>query len=387
MTLRPYGIVIDGRLELGLEVVIDESGTIDELRPHNGAPEPYVLSPAFVNAHSHFEYRGLLGQIDESSYFDWIAALTRLKRGQDLKAVREDCLLAAAENRSTGVGFVCEHSDRPFSGEALASSGPEGIIFQEVITFGDQGDPARKLEAVAENVRKNAVLFKGEIHMSPHAPWSVDPATLQTLAEAGGRISIHVAESVHENDYFRFGRGPIAELCADAGMEHPQGVRVVSLLSDLGFMRPGVQFVHACDVDHDEVALIAESSVTVAHCPRSNEALNCPRAPVRELLDAGVSVGLGLDSAASSGSIDMFAEMRAAVDVAAERGGPLTPEEVWRMATCMGAESVWLEGWDIAVGQAAPLIKILVEDAEHIGDLIAEGAPDRIEWVSTGIRN
>ena len=51
------------------------------------------------------------------------------------------------------------------------------------------------------------------------------------------------------------------------------------------------------------------------------------------------------------------------------------------------AESVWLEGWDIALGQAVPLIKILVEDARHVGDVIAEGAPDRIEWVTTGIRS
>ncbi|MCH7944936.1 MAG: hypothetical protein IIC73_02825, partial [Armatimonadetes bacterium] len=121
VTLRPYGLVADGRLELGLEVVLDEGGAVSELRPHTGVPEQYVLSAAFVNAHSHFEYRGLEGAVQESGYFAWIRSLTELKRAQSPAQVREDCLLAAAENRACGVAFVAGHSDRPFSGAAMAA--------------------------------------------------------------------------------------------------------------------------------------------------------------------------------------------------------------------------------------------------------------------------
>ena len=49
MILRPYGMVIEGTFELGLEVVI-EDGVIQQMRPHTGVPDLYILSPAFINA-------------------------------------------------------------------------------------------------------------------------------------------------------------------------------------------------------------------------------------------------------------------------------------------------------------------------------------------------
>ena len=81
------------------------------------------------------------------------------------------------------------------------------------------------------------------------------------------------------------------------------------------------------------IELIAERGCTVAHCPRSNSALGCPTAPIGVLLDMGVRVGIGMDSAASSGMIDMFAEMRETVRTSRETSRPLTEEEVWHMAT------------------------------------------------------
>ena len=387
VTLRPYGVVMDGRLELGLEVVLDEQGAISELRPHTGVPDQYLLSPAFVNAHSHFEYRGLQGAVHENEYFAWIKALTQLKRAQSEMQVREDCLLAAAENRTTGVALLAEHSDRPFSGMAMAVHALHGAIFQEVITFNEHANPAEKLMQVAENLRENALYFHDDMAMSPHAPWSVDTETLRSLAKGDRFISIHVAESVHENAYFKDGKGPIADACAKAGIEHPHGARTVAFLADLGYLRPNVQFVHACDINDEEIQQIADASVSIAHCPRSNEALNRPRAPVRDMLDAGVQVGLGLDSAASSGPIDMFAEMAAALRVSGQLGKPITPEEAWRAATTMGANSIGHDDWDITVGSLVPMIMLHLQDAQHIEDLIVLGSPETVEWVTSEIRS
>ncbi len=387
MTLRPHAVVIDGRLESGLEVEIDATGEIQEVRPLSGDTEDYVLSPAFVNAHSHLEYRGLQGQIGARGYIEWIKAITLAKHGQSPAQVRDDCLVAAYENRLTGVAYIAEHSDRPFSGEAMAHHGLEGVIFQEVITFAEDSSIADTLAQVAENMRQNARQFDGEVHINPHTPWTVDEATLRSIAEAGGRLSIHVAESIHENDYFEKDKGPIAQACRDAGASRTLGLRVVPYLAGLGYLRSGVQFVHCCDVDGDEVEQMAAVGVVVAHCPRSNEALDCPRMPLREMLDAGVLVGLGLDSAASSGPIDMFAEMRMALDVAQKRGADVTPEEVWRMATTMGAESLGVHGWEIGEGTTVPLIKIHVSHIDSAGDLVASASPRSVEWVTPTVHN
>ncbi len=376
MMLRPYGVVVGGRLEFGLEVEL-RNGRVESVRPCTGQTEPYVLSPAFVNAHSHLEYRGLMDRVDGDEYMAWIARLTELKAEQDAAEVERDCRLAAEENRRTGVALVAEHSDRPFAGAALAWAGLDGLVFQEVITLRERDDPMAKLRLVEERAACNRCFRPTTL--SPHTPYTVDEATLRRLNEPGRPLSIHVAESVHENALLERGDGPLAKFAFRPVA--PPGARVVDYLADLGYLRPGVQFVHACDLNAREAERLAEAGVAVAHCPRSNTRLRTPPAPIREYLDAGVKVGLGLDSAASAGPIDMFAEMRGALQTAQGRGRPLSPEEVWAMATTTGAASLGFADWDIVPGSSAPLIEIRVPGAENLGAVIDRGSPDRVEWV------
>lgn len=377
MILRPSGIVIGGKLELGLELVMD-GPHIAEVRPHTGKPENFVLSPAFVNAHSHLEYRGLIDAVDGDDYWTWIREITRLKPLQSPEEVRRDAHLAATENRKTGVALIAEHSDRPFAGEALAAHGVGGILFQEVITLAEHADPAEKLRQVEERAQSQRAAFGGPVALTPHAPYTVDPTTLAGFSR--GPISIHVAESIWENELYSSHSGPIADLYRRLEIPLPSLARsATAYLDSLGLVRPGVQFVHGCALDGDDLDLIAERGVSVAHCPRSNARLRCPTAPIRELLDRGVQVGIGLDSPASSGPIGMFAEMRAA----REANPSVTPEEIWLMATEMGARSlpgVCRQDWSIAPGSSVPLIKVFCSDARTTESLL-NATPDQVKFV------
>lgn len=356
-------MVVHGRLEIGLEVVVEE-GKIVEIRPHTGIPERYVLSPGFVNAHSHLEYRGLQDAIDDRDYWPWIRKLTQLKSAQDLQGVRSDTHRAARENVATGVRFIEEHSDRPFAGDALTAVGLDGVIYQELITFFEQDDPAPKRTKVEEAAAANRSAFS-PVYVSPHSPYTVDEDTLRSFAE-GGPVSIHVAETPFENEFFREGKGPIADLYTRAGYPtRASGESVIRLLARLGLVRPGAQFVHVCDIADDEIALLSDASVRVAHCPRSNTRLGCPPCPVRRMLETGIEVGLGLDSPASSGPIDFFAEMRAALAVSLDRREPLSAESVWRMATGRLQDSTSIAHW----------IGIAVEDADSTETLLEKAGP------------
>ena len=79
---------------------------------------------------------------------------------------------------------------------------------------------------------------------------------------------------------------------------------------------------HCVHLSDDEIGRFAASGTGVAHCPTSNLRLGAGVAPVRELVDAGVPVGLGVDGSASNERSDLGFEVKQALLVARGRGGP-----------------------------------------------------------------
>lgn len=375
MLLRPYGVIVDGELELGLEALFD-GNRLAELRPHTGIPEPWVLSPAFASAHSHLEYRGLQGRFSGLEYGAWIRVITEAKLGQSAETVETDCRVAAQENRSTGVELIGEHSDRPYAAAALSDVGIRGTLFQETITFFERNSPEEKRRDVEARRRLQSGSGFGMCVASPHAYQTVDRDTLQRLAAGDGPQSIHVAETEAENEFTHQGIGPIADFYQAHGFPvEATGKSVVASLGDLGYLRPNVQFVHCCAVDDDDIAAMALAGVCVAHCPRSNEALRCPVAPVRRMLEAGLRVGLGLDSAASSGPIDMFDEIRAAVRASRQRGEPISAARAYAMAT----DRRVIPGTEPFPGPR--YIALDIAGAHTTEELIEHASPAHVRWL------
>ena len=155
-------------------------------------------------------------------------------------------------------------------------------------------------------------------------------------------------------------------------------------------LRAGVVAAHCVKVDAEEIELLAGHDVAVAHCPRSNALLGCGIAPVRELLDAGVRVGLGTDSPASTPSFDMFEEMRAALYAArarAERPDALTANEALELATLGSAGVLGLadETGSLAAGKRADLAVVSLAGSPYLPwedptvAVVFGGSPERVE--------
>ncbi len=385
MKLRPLGVFLNGRLERGLEVEIEPAGRsqrVVSIRATREKPDPFVLSPAFCNAHSHLEYRGLQGTLPNLPYWQWLRELTKSKIAEAPEAVRTATHLAARENRATGVALIAEHSDRPYAAEAMEAVGLRGTIYQELITFAEQVAPQMKRIVVeAKRKQQHQVAVHSHVRETPHAPWTVDDETLRTFSK-GAVYSMHVAETPLETEFFKLGKGPIAELYRNSGFRvRKVGVTVVEYLREIGLVHDGAQWVHCCDLRSQDIVMLAENGVAIAHCPRSNQQLECPHAPIRRLWDAGCIIGLGLDSPASSGPIDMFAEMRSADEVGHLRGEPLPPEMIWSMATTVGARSIGISGWEIKEGNTLEMIAIRSE-SHDLGEVIQSGEPASVSWVA-----
>jgi len=332
MILRPDAVVLPTGIETGLEVCFSQ-GVIEAIRPWTSKTRNesgLVLSPKFVNAHSHLEYFDLLGAISRSDYWTWITELTTRKQERDPATVTQAIRDAAALNLRSGVWAIAEWCDWAGSDTAMSEIGLAGVIFQEVITIREWASPAEKLDAVRTKAANNTI----PTYVTPHAPYTVAPGVISELAAAGEPLSIHVAETEEENNFYLRGVGPIAEAYAAAGIEvRTPEKTAIGYLDGLGALHSNTQIVHLCATTEEDIDIVAQRGCSVAHCPRSNVALGCPVPQIGAMLDRRIRVGLGLDSAASSGPIDMFAEMRAALELSTRARRALTPQEVWTMAT------------------------------------------------------
>jgi 5-methylthioadenosine/S-adenosylhomocysteine deaminase len=166
------------------------------------------------------------------------------------------------------------------------------------------------------------------------------------VARSGRRVAVHIAESEAEHAYVREGSGPFAEAHRARGIPvAPRAASPIALMEKLGVLDAKPLLIHCVRVNESDIALIARSRSTVAHCPISNAKLAHGIAPLTRLLDAGIPVGLGSDSMASNNRMHMLEESRAAV--LAQRARMLRPEALsaaraLELATLGGARALGL---------------------------------------------
>jgi cytosine/adenosine deaminase-related metal-dependent hydrolase len=110
-------------------------------------------------------------------------------------------------------------------------------------------------------------------------------------------------------------------------------------MESLGWLGPDVWYAHAVHLDDASIAKMAKTGTSAAHCPSSNARLGSGIARARDMRDAGVTVGLGVDGAASNEACALLEEVRHAVLFARARGGPraLTVRDALEMGTMGGA--------------------------------------------------
>ena len=165
------------------------------------------------------------------------------------------------------------------------------------------------------------------IAVAPCSPFSVTAELMRDSAalarRAGVRMHTHLAETLDEEEFCRatFGATP------------------VEYAEDLGWLGDDVWLAHCVHLSDAAIARFAATGTGVAHCPTSNARLGSGIARMRDLLDAGVPVGLGVDGSASNESGRMVDELHQALLAARFRGGPLalTARESLRAATAGGA--------------------------------------------------
>jgi cytosine/adenosine deaminase-related metal-dependent hydrolase len=192
----------------------------------------------------------------------------------------------------------------------------------------------------------------------------------------GLQLHTHLAETVEEEAY-----------CKEL-----HGCTPVEYLDSLGWLDGDVWCAHCVHLSPGEVGRFADTGTGVAHCPTSNLRLGAGVAPVRDMVDAGVRVGLGVDGSASNERSDLFLEVKQALLVARGRGGPqaLTARDAFRLGTRGGAAVLARDDiGSIEAGKCADLavwptgLLELAGAADPVAGLVFSG-PHRVDRLYVG---
>jgi cytosine/adenosine deaminase-related metal-dependent hydrolase len=376
----------DGAVAIGDDGLIEAVGPASELGVGERFEESVIL-PGFVNAHTHIEYAVYAGFGDGLPFGPWIGMHVRRKSVLELEEMRAIARVGAWECLRSGVTTIGDCSFSGAAAEAAAECGLSATVYLEV--FGDRPDAPTALPRFQELHERIAPVLSDRIRLgvSPHAPMTCTLEVYEACAALGLPMQTHLAESAAERAWLVEGGGewaPLGDLLVP-----PPGETGIRLLAAHRLLGPHVSAAHCVQVDDEEIELLAEHRVGVAHCPRSNGYLGCGIAPVAELRAAGVDVAIATDSPASTPSLDLFEEIRTAVVAARARAGRpevLSAAEALESATLGGARVLGLADriGSLVPGKRADLAVLSLAGApvspveDPVVAVVLGGSPDRV---------
>ncbi|MSO58333.1 MAG: 8-oxoguanine deaminase [Thermoleophilia bacterium] len=305
-----------------------------------------IVTPGLVNTHHHLYQTLTRARATDRTLFEWLVELYPVWAGIDAESVYAAARTGLAELALSGCTTVFDH-------HYVFPRGESGLIEAEVRAARELGlrivasrgsmdlgasqgglppdSLVERLDDILADTERLAREADGawvQIVAAPCSPFSVSRELMVSSAELARKLGLglhtHLAETVEEDAF-----------CLDL-----YGCRPTEYLETLGWLGPDVWCAHCVHLPQVDIETFARHGVGVAHCPTSNMRLGAGFAPVREMLDAGVKVGLGVDGSASNERGDLFGEVKQALLVARGRGGPrsLAAREAIRLGTVGGAD-------------------------------------------------
>jgi len=334
----------------------------------------HLVLPGFINAHTHLFQVLIRGIGVDMPLAEWLAkAVWPLTRQLGPQECYLGTLLASAEMLGCGVTtFVDSHyinkekSSYDAIAQAVEEIGIRGVITRS--TVDSDPAPADFREAVDVAVKESVRIIDGyhkkcggriRVRVEPLNEALASEKMVLAMREVsrsyGVGFSMHLAET-HERV---------------EGCRKKHGYSSLEWLWQLGVLGPDALLAHCVWVSHQEIALLQSTGTKVAHNPVANQYLADGVAPVREMLDRGVTVAVATDGAASNNGQNIFEAMKAAVllqKVSRLDAGALTAQKALEMVTIDAARAIGMEEeiGSIEAGKRADLVFIDLETTPFV---------------------
>jgi len=298
-----------------------------------------TVIPGLINGHTHAAMTLLRGLADDLRLDVWLLGYMMPVEREFVSPEfsRLGTQIACAEMIRSGITcFADMYYFEETVAQAVADAGMRAICGQTILKF--PSPDAESYEDSLELARgfierwKNHPLVVPAV--APHAPYTCTPEILKACTEMALEYDVplhtHIAETLQEVEDWR----------------EAYSMPVVPWVKKIGLLDAKVIAAHCVHIDDGEIHTLAHAGTGVVHNPSSNLKLASGFAPVSEMLERGVHVGIGTDGPASNNTLDLFEEVRLASFIAkAATKDPtaLPARQAFEMATRNGAKAIHMD--------------------------------------------
>ncbi|MBB5391964.1 MULTISPECIES: 8-oxoguanine deaminase [unclassified Herbaspirillum] len=376
----------DAREEIKDGAIFIRNNVIEQVGPSAELPQQadeiidarhHVAIPGLVNTHHHM-YQSLTRVIpaaQNGELFNWLTNLYPIWAGLTPEMIKVSTLTAMAELILSGCTTSSDHlyiyPNQTRLDDSLEAAAEIGMRFhgaRGAMSVGQSkgGLPPDRVvedeEAILKDTRRLIETYHDasrhamqRIVVAPCSPFSVSRDLMREAANLARHYQVslhtHLAENVNDIAYSRekFNMTP------------------AEYAEDCGWVGHDVWHAHCVQLDDHGIDLFARTGTGVAHCPCSNMRLASGIAPIRKMVDAGVSVGLGVDGSASNDCAHMMGEVRQAMLLQRVGFGPdaMTARQALEIATLGGAKV--LNRDDIGALKPGMSADVVLFDTRQIG--------------------
>ena len=344
-----------------------------------------LVLPGFINTHHHL-YQSLtrnIPKMQDEELFPWLIDHYKVWREVNDEAIFTSAKTGLLEMMLSGVSTSSDHlylfpkkCNNELIDIEIKAAQELGIRFQPTrgsmsLSKKDGGLPPDDVVQTEEDIMKDSLRLIEKYHdsndgamirisLAPCSPFSVTSELMKQTAilanEKNLMFHTHLAETIDEENFCieKFGDRPAA------------------YLDSLGWISGNAWVAHAVHLSDEEIYKMGKCGMGISHCPSSNMRLGSGIARIKEMLNAGVSVSLGVDGSASNDSSNMLSEIRQAMLLSRLREPEfwLTAREVLRIATRGGAAALGRDDiGELSVGKQADIALFSLDHLEYAGSL------------------